>query len=113
MSSVGSERRWRRLVLVESITSSPMVCERRTSRMPSFQRMSGVEPARRRGRSDDGRKPVANPSAVIAKCCGNRRRISARNVGTSAGVNEFGSSSVYALCVEVSNGRTPEREREV
>jgi hypothetical protein len=63
--------------------------------MPASHFTSARSPSRRSGRRLDGRSPVAKPSAVMAKCCGNAFFIAARNERTSATVNAFGSSSVY------------------
>ena len=74
---------------------------------PAEQRISGVDPCLRRGRNSDGRRPVARPSASIAKCCGCSVRARATKRGTSSTVREFGSSSVYVCHAEVSSGRMP------
>ena len=106
ISSRGRGMRSRLPVLVRSITS-PLASDRRTKSTPSSQRMSGVGPVRRSGRSSDGMRPVASPSASMAKCCGYSSRALAMKRGTSSTVSEFGCSSVYVCHVDVSSGLIP------
>jgi hypothetical protein len=72
MTPDGKVIRKRVELFVASRTSSPRVCDRRASTTFLSHSTSPDPPFRRNGRITDGRQPVANPSATIARCCGCR-----------------------------------------